>query len=313
MTFYYREDTYKVEVKSYDSDGALVDAASTPTVTITDPDGIAQVSAQNMTKSATGTYYYLYDIPTSAIFGSWTIRPAFIDSTPDTEIETETFYVVDRVYTTPSKVAAQLRLINQSTLSRLAFTSSTDPSLSEVERYIIESMDNIDRRTHHAWRETQVTDEYYNAIDNRGRFNRRDIPLFLKHRKINTLVSETDKIEIWDGEEWKDLVLTANGYVEGRGDDYWLDYAKGVIYFVNEYPYYKTSGVRVSYKYGDSSVPGDIEEAATKLAAINILETNDYTVVLPEGISEYAMSSKVESWQRRVNSILNNYKEIITV
>ena len=115
MTFYYRLDTYKSEVKSYDSDGNLVDAASTPTVTITDPEGTAKVSAQNMTKSATGTYYYLYDITATDIFGTWTVRPSFVDATPDTEIETETFYVVDRVYTTVAKVAAQLRLIDQST------------------------------------------------------------------------------------------------------------------------------------------------------------------------------------------------------
>ena len=313
MTFYYRQDTYKVEVKSYDSDGALVDAASTPTVTITDPDGTAQVSAQNMTNSATGVYYYLYDIPTSAIFGTWTIQPAFVDSTPDTEIETETFYVVDRVYTTPGKVASQLRLIDQTTQARLAFTSTTDPTLSEVERYIMEAMDNIDRRTHHAWRETQVTDEYYDIVNHRGRYRRRDIPLHLKHRDLNTLVSGTDKIEIWDGSEWVDLVLIANGYTEGRDEDYWVDYKQGVIYFVNEFPYYKTMGVRTSYKYGKSSVPGDIEEAATKLASINLLETNNYTVALAGCDEQYAVSSKVDSWQRRINTILNNYKEIITI
>ena len=312
MTFYYRLDTYKSEVKSYDSDGNLVDAASTPTVTITDPKGTAKVSAQNMTKSATGTYYYLYDITATDIFGTWTVRPSFVDATPDTEIETETFYVVDRVYTTVAKVAAQLRLIDQSTQARLAFTADTDPTLSEVERYIMESMDYIDRRTHHAWRETQVTDEYYDMLSCVRTFRRRDIPLHLKHRQINTMVSETDKIELWDGGEWKDLILTANGYTEGRGDDYWIDYEQGVIYFVGERPYYNLKGVRMSYKYGDSSVPGDIEEAATKQACINILETNDYTVVLPEGVSEYAMSSKVSSWKGRINSILNNYKEIIT-
>ena len=312
MTFYYRLDTYKVVVKSYNNIGELVDAASTPTVTITDPDGTAQVTAQNMTKSATGTYYYLYDITATDIFGTWTVRPSFEDSTPDTEIETETFYVVDRVYTTPAKVAAQLRLIDQSTQARLDFTSSTDPSLSEVERYIMEAMDYIDRKTHHAWRETQVTDEYYDIVNHTRRYRRRDVPLHLKHRDINTFVSGTDKIEIWDGDEWVDLILTANGYTEGRGDDYWLDYNQGVIYFVNEYPYYKTMGARVSYKYGGSSVPGDIEEAATKIVNINIAETNDYTVGLDGCSDKYAVSSKVESWQRRVNTILNNYKEIIT-
>lgn len=310
MAFYHIGETYKTQTRVYDSSGTLIDPASI-TCTITDPNGV-QASTGGMTKVTTGVYTHKYDLPVTAIPGTWRALITTEDASTDIEIESELFYVVDRIYTTPQKVAGLMRLIDQDTQARLVFTNSTDPSLVEVERSIVGAMDHIDKATHHAWRARQITDEYYDIPVPFSGMYRREIPLHLKHRKINALVSGTDKIEIWDGDSWVDLVLSTNGYTEGRGDDYWIDYEKGIIYFVTERPYYANRGVRVSYRYGDPSVPGDIEEAATKLAAVSLLETDDYVVTVPEGVSTYEVASKADSWKRDVRKIISSRQEIIT-
>lgn len=216
-------------------------------------------------------------------------------------------------YTTAVKVASLMRLLNQSTQARLTFSTDTDPTLAEVEATINRMEDHIDRETCHAWRAIQVTDEYYNIPYNCYNFYQRQFPIHLKHRKINTLVSGTDKIEVWNGNEWEDLVLDANGYTEGRDGDYWVDYNQGVIYLVKKRPWTLDKGIRVSYRYGESSVPGDIEEACTKLVAIDIAENDDFVVQLPEGTDKYGIMSKVDSWKEDVKRILYNRREIISI
>jgi hypothetical protein len=216
-------------------------------------------------------------------------------------------------YTTAAKVASLMRLIDQTTQARLVFSTDTDPTLAEVESTINRMEDTVDRETGHAWRAVQVLDEYYNVPHNCYNLYQRQFAIHLKHRKINTLVSGTGKIEIWNGNEWEDLVLDSNGYTEGRDDDYWLDYNLGVLYLAGQKPWTLGNGVRVSYHYGDDSVPGDIEEACTKLVAIEIAENDDYVIQLPEGVDKYGIMSKVNSWKKDVERILYNHREIISI
>jgi hypothetical protein len=214
-------------------------------------------------------------------------------------------------YTTPQKVSSQLRLIDQTTQARLVFSADSDPTLDEVEISINRAEDRIDRETSHAWRAVSIANEYHSMHRSAYDSYQRAFPVYLKHRALNTLVSGTDKIELWNGSEWIDLVLIANGYTEGRADDYWIDYNQGVIYIRHPHAFRLDMGVRVTYRYGESSVPGDIEEACTKLAAIAIADTNEYSITLPEGVGEYGIASKIDKWTEDVNRILYNRREII--
>ena len=54
-----------------------------------------------------------------------------------------------------------------------------------------------------------------------------------------------------------------------------------------------------------------IEEAATKMTVIDLLMSDDRTVLLPEGTSNIDMSSKVQLLQAEVNAILARYTEIV--
>lgn len=213
-------------------------------------------------------------------------------------------------YTTAAKVSSLLRLIVPTTQARLTFSASTDPTLLEVEALINSAEDQIDEHTHHAWRVKTVTDEYHDLEALYTGMYRAELPVKLNHRSIRTLVSGTDKIEIWNGSLWVDLVLAANGYTEGRGSDYWVDYTHGIIYFCEEKPQWAEHGVRVTYRYGEATVSKAVEEACTKLAAMNIAENDSYVIQLPEGVDKYAISSKIESWKKDIQRILSNLQEI---
>jgi hypothetical protein len=219
----------------------------------------------------------------------------------------------DVTYTTAAKVSA---LLGVSTFSATTIASSTNapPNQGEVEDFIIWAEDEINQRTNHSWKAVTVTDEVYDVPRRyiHG-FWRREMPLHLNHRALNTFTSGTHKIEIWDGQDWKDLILTANGYTEGRGDDYWIDYGKGIIYFVDQRPYFSENGVRVTYAYGESSVPADIERAATLLAAIHLLQSDDYRNIFPEGTDKYPVQPKAEVWRKEIDNILSRRSELMLI
>jgi len=61
-------------------------------------------------------------------------------------------------------------------------------------------------------------------------------------------------------------------------------------------------------------IPGDIEEACTKLVAIELLTSEDMSALLPENSPpNFAFSEKIRKWQEDVNRILDAHKEIVVV
>ena len=195
------------------------------------------------------------------------------------------------------------------------FTASTNPTQSFVEDLINAAEDEIDARTRHAWRSTLVSDELHDYIRNnayrqRGWWSYRG-KIFLNHRAIHDFTAGTHKIEIWDGSDWIDLV--SDDYTEGRNDDYWIDYNQGIIYFVNTYPFEIEQGVRVTYAYGEDTVPNDIRFACAKMAAIDLVMQDDRSVMVVEGSDNVPQPSKVEIWQAAIEKTLEKYAEIINV
>ena len=67
---YYQGETVRQSVEVTGTNGALVDAASI-VITIIDPEGTVQASAQAMTNDSTGKYHYDYLIATDAAKGEW--------------------------------------------------------------------------------------------------------------------------------------------------------------------------------------------------------------------------------------------------
>ena len=198
------------------------------------------------------------------------------------------------------------------------FSDSTKPTKVAVDAAIDRTESIINEATKHAWHKVSVTNEYHDYLIPsyahrrpfgwvRGR--QPDRGVYLSHRAIRSFVSGTNKIEIWDGDEWKDLILTANGFEEGRDKDYWLDYEGGVIYFINETPAIGKKNVRVTYDYGESTVDGDIKEICILLTAITLLSSEDRSVFVVEGMDNLGLSSKVTSWKEQADKLLERRKE----
>ena len=186
-----------------------------------------------------------------------------------------------------------------------AFSPTTTPTQETVEDRINEAEDYIDNDTGHSFRTTSVSNEYHTVTGVYSIFT--GFPIHLSHREITTLLSGTDKIEVWEGSSWVDWVADT-GRVEGRSGSYWLDYEKGVLYLKKWARYPK--GVRVSYRYGASSVPKDVRKAAILLACADLVESDDRSNLLPEsGTSQISYGSKASSWRTQVGKILGKREE----
>ena len=198
------------------------------------------------------------------------------------------------------------------------FSASTKPTKTAVEEAINRAESIIENATKHAWRNVSITNEYHNYLIPsyahrrpfgwvRGR--QPDRGVYLAHRAIRSFVSGTNKIEIWTGSAWVDIALDANGYTEGRDDDYWIDYEGGVIYFIDEAPAIGKKTVRVTYDYGESSVPEDIKEWAIKQTAINLLYSDDRSVMAIDGMDNIGLDSKVRAWKEDIKEIKKERRE----
>jgi len=93
--------------------------------------------------------------------------------------------------------------------------------------------------------------------------------------------------------------------------DWWLDHEEGIVYFNNSYPFFEWNAVKVSYIYGERYLEKAIEEAATKMAVIDLLMSDDRTVLLPEGTSNIDMTAKIQLLQGEVDKIINRFTEIV--
>jgi len=193
-------------------------------------------------------------------------------------------------------------------LQRNVFSTTTSPKKQVVEDIINRKEDYIDYETGHAWRETTITEEYIdNVAYQRGIGTRID----LNHRKIRDLNSGTDKLEIWNGSSYVDYISTKT---EGRNNDYFIDQTNGVFYLCNWVQIYP-KGVRATYRYGDSSVAKQIEDACIKLTAIDVLSMLDDVVNFVDdgGTNRPTHDRRISIWQDDVNEILASLKEFRVV
>jgi len=195
-------------------------------------------------------------------------------------------------------------------------TDSTNPNIQDVIKVINRAEDKIDNRTGHAWRQRysgtksgQHTDAQYEYYDIRGEYVwHTGIPIHLQHRAVKSLDSnEGDAIEYWNGSEWEDWLANKT---EGRGGDFWVDYARGILYVNYRRWHRKIQAIRMKYRYGESWVPGDIEDACAKLAAIDFLTGMDARAfTVQEDKKSMNHAKKVEVWSEDVNNTIHNFKE----
>lgn len=100
---------------------------------------------------------------------------------------------------------------------------------------------------------------------------------------------------------------------EARLRDWWADYDLGIIYFNNTYPYFSWNAVKVSYVYGERYVEKAIEDICTKLVAMDLILSDDRSVLLPEGTQNVDLGSKYQLLKAQVAETLPRYIEVMTL
>jgi hypothetical protein len=98
----------------------------------------------------------------------------------------------------------------------------------------------------------------------------------------------------------------------GRLRDYWLDHEMGIIYFNNSYPFFEWNAVKVSYIYGERYLEKAIEDMCTKMVAIDLLMSDDRSVLIPEGTQNVDLASKIQMYKMDIENTMPRYKEVVS-
>ncbi len=196
-------------------------------------------------------------------------------------------------------------------LQTFDFTESTTPTKKDVKEAIREATDHIDNETHHAWREISVSNEFYDLPVFYGcGWSNNDVEIFLKHREIRSFdATEGDKIEIWNGSDYDDWLSTKT---EGRADDFWIDHGQGVFYLKYFLPWFRKRALRLTYRYGNSSIPSDIRKIAAQIAAIPFIQSDDRSSMLNETGDPTRMShsDKIEKMEKNIAKTIRKRSEL---
>ena len=97
----------------------------------------------------------------------------------------------------------------------------------------------------------------------------------------------------------------------GRLRDWWLDHEMGIIYFNNSYPFFEWNAIKTSYIYGERYLEKAIEDVCTKMVAIELLMSDDRSVLIPEGTQNIDLASKVQLYQAEIDRTLPKYVEMV--
>lgn len=238
----------------------------------------------------------------------------FLNIIDNTDVITLIYFVgptIESTYATPSDVKRILQL-------GVDFSTSTTPTRTEVEAFLNKAQDEIELLTKHAWREKTVTKEYYDLgtyYGNRtyGDLTTNGIPISMRHRAIIDFDNgEGDKIEVWNGSSYDDWVTART---EGRASDWWLDNEQGELFIKYFYPFFRIKAIRLTYRYGETTVPKDILDITAMIAAIKVLESDDRSSVISEtgDATRLPYDPRIRNWQREIDKVIRNRTELVPI
>ena len=191
---------------------------------------------------------------------------------------------------------------------RVPISSTTTPTKAQVEKLINRKEEVLDRRIGHTFgRNKTITNEIHDLplLYTFGW----GTPIYLQHRNIRDLSNAAgDKIEVWKGEsnEYDDILTDSQWYqfdpVYGRL------YLRGFIFSIM-----RKNRIRVTYRFGDATVPEDVEDACIKLVSIDLLTTSLRMDRLPVGGSALTWGEIIEQWKEDVEQCVVNRREAFPI
>ena len=213
-----------------------------------------------------------------------------------------TFPFPSYAYTTPVDVNAWLQL-------RTAFSTTTSPTLVEVENVIRKIEGRVEGYSTLAWKPKYRENEFYEY--NRWGFTLKRYP-----------VLQLFELSIWNGSAFEILV-------EGREQDYFVDEPTGIVSFsrlINLPFAYSRSrswgfgefrrAIRVSYIWGKDIDFDDrafmVRDLTTKLVAADLLSNYDFTQLIPQGTDRFALEQKINYWREEGTERLEELRPLRT-
>jgi len=191
---------------------------------------------------------------------------------------------------------------------RVPISSTTTPTKAQVEKVINRKEEVLDRRIGHTFgRNKTITNEIHDLplLYTFGW----GTPIYLQHRNIRDLSNAAgDKIEVWKGEsnEYDDILTDSQWYqfdpVYGRL------YLRGFIFSIM-----RKNRIRVTYRFGDVTVPEDVEDACIKLVAIDLLTTSLRMDRLPVGGSALTWGEIITQWKEDIEQCVVNRREAFPI
>jgi len=191
---------------------------------------------------------------------------------------------------------------------RVPITATTTPNKAQVEKIINRQEEVLDRRIGHTFgRNKQISREVHDLplLYTYGW----GTPLFLKHRNCRDMdASEGDKIEVWEG--------AGSTYTDIMGNEQWYDFEpvygklflRGYIFTI-----IRKHRIRVTYRYGDATVPLDIGDACIKLTAIDLLNSSFRMDILPTGGDGASFEGSKSDWRADIENCIDNRRELFFI
>lgn len=186
---------------------------------------------------------------------------------------------------------------------RKPFSDTSSPTKDYVDSLIEMREDDINSQTGHSWKEEQIVQRYIQHYTSEQRFYVFD----LGNRKIKSLdTAQGDKIEVNINNQWVDYVTDKTF---GKQNDYWINYEMGLLY-IRRYTS-NEDDVRVTFRYGEPDVTGNIRKLTMMWVAADILEMYEQSMTLPEdgSVDRIPLQTKLENLRKRANVILQDVSE----
>jgi len=232
-------------------------------------------------------------------------------------------------YTTPQEVIGSLQLYNNKGELMRASPQST-PTYDQWCQWIVEGEQYVEEQTRRAWAERRKKDEILNieSIPSTGgsmslgylgtqllrtgfgiaseAMLGPGIQVKLRYRYPKDLDADKgDKLEIrWLRNDWLDIT-------NDKGT-YWFDHVKGILYLRRMFVALDT-GIRITYRYGEDTVPEDIKRAVTLFVGKQFYSTDRYRSIFPTAPEFEQKAQSIQQWTWDIDRILKNYTETVVI
>lgn len=191
---------------------------------------------------------------------------------------------------------------------RIPITSTTTPNKTQVEKIINRKEEELDRRIGHTFGRTKTITKEIHDLALLYTFGW-GTPIWLQHRNCQLLNSALgDKIEVWQGaSSTYDDILNQTQWFE-FDEVYGRLFLRGFLFSIM-----RKNRVRVTYRYGDATVPLDIQDSCVKLTSIDLLTTSLRMDQIPIGSNQINIDQSMKMWRENIEECVLNRREVFVI